>query len=47
MADDLWPPGFCDRQDSGDDAGFYAPPRLVTHLDGDVGDSTRREIADA
>ena len=22
-----------DRQDDGDDLGFYAPPRLVTHID--------------
>ena len=33
MADDPWPPGFFDRQDDGDDAGFYLPPRLVTHID--------------
>ncbi|MDQ2757635.1 MAG: methyltransferase domain-containing protein [Actinomycetota bacterium] len=33
MADDDWPPGFFDRQDRGDDADFYAPPRLVTHID--------------
>jgi len=33
MADDAWPPGFFDRQDRGDDADFYAPPRLVTHID--------------
>lgn len=33
MADDGWPPGFFDRQDPRDDAGFYAPPRLVTHID--------------
>lgn len=33
MADDEWPPGFFDRQDDGDDAEFYVPPRLVTHLD--------------
>ena len=33
MADDDWPAGFFDRQDGGDDADFYAPPRLVTHLD--------------
>ncbi|VXB61029.1 methyltransferase domain-containing protein [Nocardioides sp. AX2bis] len=33
MTDDEWPPGFFDRQDSADDAEFYVPPRLVTHLD--------------
>jgi len=33
MADDEWSPGFFDRQDGGDDADFYAPPRLVTHID--------------
>ena len=33
MSDDGWPPGFFDRQDRGDDADFYAPPRLVTHID--------------
>lgn len=33
MADDDWPPGFFDRQDPGDDADFYAPTRLVTHID--------------
>lgn len=33
MADRAWPPGFFDRQDSGDDADFYAPTRLVTHID--------------
>ena len=33
MADDDWPPGFFDRQDRGDDADFYAPPRFVTHID--------------
>ncbi len=33
MSDDGWPPGFFDRQDRGDDADFYVPPRLVTHID--------------
>ena len=33
MAGDDWPPGFFDRQDPGDDADFYRPPRLVTHID--------------
>ena len=33
MAGDDWPAGFFDRQDGGDDADFYAPPRLVTHID--------------
>ena len=33
MSGDGWPPGFFDRQDVGDDADFYGPPRLVTHID--------------
>ncbi len=33
MADKDWPAGFFDRQDPGDDADFYVPPRLVTHID--------------
>lgn len=33
MSDDGWPPGFFDRQDQGDDAEFYRPSRLVTHID--------------
>ena len=33
MTDDGWPQGFFERQDRGDDADFYAPPRLVTHID--------------
>jgi SAM-dependent methyltransferase len=28
-----FPPGFFDRTDEADDALFYAPPRLVTHID--------------
>ena len=28
-----FPAGFFDRQDDGEDAGFYAAPRFVTHLD--------------
>ena len=28
-----FPPGFFDRADPGDDAVFYGPPRLVTHID--------------
>ena len=28
-----FPPGFFDRADVRDDALFYAPPRLVTHID--------------
>jgi hypothetical protein len=28
-----WPPGFFERQDPNDDAGFYATPRFVTHID--------------
>ncbi len=28
-----FPPGAFDRVDEGDDAAFYAPPRLVTHID--------------
>ena len=33
VADDVFPPGFFDRADPGDDRLFYAPPRLVTHID--------------
>ncbi|MGB3829053.1 MAG: class I SAM-dependent methyltransferase [Ornithinimicrobium sp.] len=33
MAPERWPRGFFDRQDRTDDADFYAPPRLVTHID--------------
>lgn len=29
-----FPPGFFDRQDESDDALFYVPERLVTHIDG-------------
>ena len=36
MSDHAWPPGFFDRQDPSDDAGFYAPPRFVTHIDDDA-----------
>lgn len=28
-----FPPGFFDRDDPGQDDEFYAPPRLVTHID--------------
>ena len=28
-----YPPGFFARADTGDDARFYAPPRLVQHID--------------
>lgn len=28
-----FPPGSFDRGDDGDDAAFYGPPRLVTHID--------------
>ena len=28
-----FPPGFFERADERDDAVFYAPPRLVTHID--------------
>ena len=31
-----FPPGFFDRVDDSDDAVFYAPPRLVTHIDDDA-----------
>ena len=27
------PPGSFDKEDTGDDLAFYAPPRLVTHID--------------
>ena len=30
---DEFSPGFFDRADPGDDAAFYAPARLVTHID--------------
>ncbi|MBV1691598.1 methyltransferase domain-containing protein [Novosphingobium sp. G106] len=30
---DEFPPGAFGRQDEGDDLAFYAPPRLVTHID--------------
>ena len=30
---DPFPPGFFDRRDESDDARFYAPERLVTHVD--------------
>jgi SAM-dependent methyltransferase len=33
VAQDAFPPGFFDRADPADDAGFYAPTRLVTHID--------------
>jgi SAM-dependent methyltransferase len=31
--DAAFPPGFFDRADPGADTGFYAAPRLVTHID--------------
>jgi SAM-dependent methyltransferase len=31
-----FPPGFFDRADTGDDARFYGPPRLVQHIDDDA-----------
>lgn len=30
---DRFPPGFFERSDETDDADFYRPPRLVTHID--------------
>jgi SAM-dependent methyltransferase len=33
---DAFPDGFFDRMDEGNDAAFYAPPRLVTHIDDDA-----------
>ena len=33
MAEPLFPDWFFDRVDPGPDAAFYAPPRLVTHID--------------
>jgi SAM-dependent methyltransferase len=33
MVDPGFPPGFFDRADPSADAGFYAPARLVTHID--------------
>jgi SAM-dependent methyltransferase len=32
----VFPAGFFRRADEGDDRGFYAPPRLVTHIDDDA-----------
>lgn len=29
----MFPPGFFDRRDPSSDGAFYAPPRLVTHID--------------
>lgn len=31
--DDALPPGAFEKADAGDDVAFYAPPRLVTHID--------------
>ena len=31
--DPALPPGSFDKEDTGDDLAFYAPPRLVTHID--------------
>jgi SAM-dependent methyltransferase len=31
--DEVFPPGFFDRADPSPDTDFYAPPRLVTHID--------------
>ncbi len=33
MTDAVFPPGFFERDDPTPDAGFYGPPRLVTHID--------------
>jgi SAM-dependent methyltransferase len=33
VPEEAFPPGFFDRADPADDAEFYAPPRLVTHID--------------
>ena len=33
MSSEGFPPGFFDRSDPADDAEFYAPARLVTHID--------------
>jgi len=33
MASDAFPPGFFDTADRSPDPVFYAPPRLVTHID--------------
>jgi SAM-dependent methyltransferase len=33
---DVFPPGFFSRADATDDADFYAPLRLVTHIDDDA-----------
>jgi SAM-dependent methyltransferase len=34
--EDGFPPGFFDRADDSDDAAFYEPTRLVTHIDDDA-----------
>ena len=36
MKEEGFPEGFFDRIDDRDDAGFYAVPRLVTHIDHDA-----------
>jgi SAM-dependent methyltransferase len=33
VTDAVFPPGYFDRADPGVDTGFYAAPRLVTHID--------------
>lgn len=33
IADPILPPDAFDKEDAGDDLTFYAPPRLVTHID--------------
>jgi len=36
MIDDHLPPDAFAKQDEGDDLTFYAPPRLVSHIDDDA-----------
>jgi SAM-dependent methyltransferase len=33
MSEEALPPGAFAKEDTGDDLAFYAPPRLVTHID--------------
>jgi SAM-dependent methyltransferase len=40
------PPEAFAKQDGGDDLDFYAPPRLVTHIDGSAVEALTRHYAD-
>jgi len=41
-----FPPGFFERDDEESDRTFYAPPRLVTHIDDDAIETVGRLYAD-